>query len=255
MLQVYAKLRPRANRLLRTGNAEWMPQNSPTLWLVLKWSNFHRRTCHENDSLLRRFEHVGLRCLDRRPLSAGDSLAEGAPTRAGRTLRGDCRGLNGRTTVWPDPVEGEYKSGKSYLTACLESHHPIDLVVILLGTNDLKHRFGQSAWDIARSAAALVQIVMGSAFGPDGSGPEVLLIAPPPTVIGDGAFAPMFAGADEKSRDLGKRYGALAAEQGCAFLDAGKVIVSTKLDGIHLDASEQVKLGKAVAGEVRRILD
>ena len=163
-------------------------------------------------------------------------------------------GLNGRTTVWPDPVEGEYKSGKSYLTACLESHHPIDLVVIMLGTNDLKHRFGQSAWDIARGAATLVQIVMGSAFGPDGLGPEVLLIAPPPTVIGDGAFAPMFAGADEKSRDLGKHYGALAAEQGCAFLDAGKVIVSTKLDGIHLDASEQVKLGKAVAGEVRRIL-
>ena len=164
-------------------------------------------------------------------------------------------GLNGRTTVWPDPVEGEYKSGKSYLTACLESHHPIDLVVIMLGTNDLKHRFGQSAWDIACSAAALVQIVMGGAFGPDGLGPEVLLIAPPPTVIGDGSFAPMFAGADEKSRDLGKHYGARAAEHGCAFLDAGKVIVSTKLDGIHLDAIEQVKLGKAVAGEVRRLLE
>jgi lysophospholipase L1-like esterase len=163
-------------------------------------------------------------------------------------------GLNGRTTVWPDPVEGEYKSGKSTLTACLESHHPIDLVVILLGTNDLKHRFGQSAWDIARSAAALVQIVMGSAFGPKSLGPEVLLIAPPPTVVAGGPFAEMFAGADEKSRDLGKHYSVRAAEQGCAFLDAGNVIISTKLDGIHLDASEQIKLGKAVAGEVWRIL-
>jgi lysophospholipase L1-like esterase len=164
-------------------------------------------------------------------------------------------GLNGRTTVWPDPVEGEYKSGKSYLTACLESHHPLDLVVIMLGTNDLKHRFGQSAWDIARGAATLAEIVMGSVFGPDGLGPKVLLIAPPPTVIGDGPFAPMFAGADEKSRDLGKHYGALTTELGCAFLDAGKVIVSTKLDGIHLDASEQVKLGNAVAGEVKHILE
>ena len=164
-------------------------------------------------------------------------------------------GLNGRTTVWPDPVEGEYKSGKSTLTACLESQHPVDLVVMLLGTNDLKHRFEQSAWDIARGAATLAEIVMGSEFGPDGLGPEVLLIAPPPTVVGDGAFAPMFAGADEKSRDLGKHYGVLATELGCAFLDAGKMIVSTKLDGIHLDASEQVKLGKAVAGEVRRILE
>ena len=164
-------------------------------------------------------------------------------------------GLNGRTTVWPDPVEGEYKSGKTYLTACLESHHPIDLVVIVLGTNDLKHRFGQSAWDIARSAATLVEIVMGSAFGPDGAPPEVLLIAPAPTVVAGGPFAEMFAGADEKSRDLGRCYSALAAELGCAFLDAGQVIVSTKLDGIHLDASEQIKLGNAVAGEARRILE
>jgi lysophospholipase L1-like esterase len=164
-------------------------------------------------------------------------------------------GLNGRTTVWPDPVEGEYKSGKSYLTACLESHHPIDLVVIMLGSNDLKHRFGQSAWDIASSAAALVQIVMGSAFGPEGSGPKVLLIAPPPTALADGPFAELGIGADEKSRDLGKYYGAFATQLGCAFLDAGKVVVSTKLDGIHLDASEQIKLGKTVAGEARRILD
>jgi lysophospholipase L1-like esterase len=163
-------------------------------------------------------------------------------------------GLNGRTTVWPDPVEGEYKSGKSYLIACLESHHPVDLVVIMLGTNDLKHRFGQSAWDIARGAATLAEMVLSSAFGPDGLGPEVLLIAPPPTVVGDGPFAPMFAGADEKSRDLGRCYAVLTAEHGCAFLDAGQIIVSTKLDGIHLDASEQVKLGNAVAGEVRRIL-
>ena len=58
-------------------------------------------------------------------------------------------GLNGRTTVWPDPIEGEYKSGKSTLLAILESHYPIDLVVLMLGTNDLKHRWGLSAWDIA----------------------------------------------------------------------------------------------------------
>ncbi len=163
-------------------------------------------------------------------------------------------GLNGRTTVWPDPVEGEYKSGKSYLIPCLESHHPVDLVAILLGTNDLKHRFGLSAWDIARSAATLVQIVISSTFGPGGAPPEILLIAPPPTIVAGGPFAEMFVGADEKSRDLGRCYRAVAAELGCAFLDAGQVIVSTKLDGIHLDAGEQVKLGRAVAVEARRIL-
>ena len=57
-------------------------------------------------------------------------------------------GLNGRTTVWDDPIEG-YKSGKEYLVPCLETHKPMDLVVIMLGTNDLKHRFSLTAFDIA----------------------------------------------------------------------------------------------------------
>ena len=164
-------------------------------------------------------------------------------------------GLNGRTTVWPDPVEGEYKSGKTYLIPCLESHYPIDLVVLMLGTNDLKHRFGLSAWDIAHSAGTLVEMIRGSAFGPDGLGPDVLLLAPPPTCVKGTMFEDMLAGSDEKSVDLGKYYRQVAEEYGCAFLDAGQAIVSSKLDGIHLDASELPKLGKAVAAAVRKILE
>lgn len=49
-------------------------------------------------------------------------------------------GLNGRTTVWDDPIEG-YKNGREYLIPCLESHRPLDLVIIMLGTNNLKKRF------------------------------------------------------------------------------------------------------------------
>ena len=163
-------------------------------------------------------------------------------------------GLNGRTTVWPDPVEGEYKSGKTYLVPCLESHHPIDLVVLMLGTNDLKHRFGLSAWDIARSAATLVEIILRSDFGPDGDAPEVLLMAPPPTCVGGTSFEEMFVGADDTSQDLGRFYRQMAQEIGCAFFDTANVIVSSKLDGIHFDVSELPKLGAAVAAQVRRIL-
>lgn len=164
-------------------------------------------------------------------------------------------GLNGRTTVWPDPVEGEHKSGKIYLTPCLESHYPLDLVVLLLGTNDLKHRFGQSASDIAYGAATLVEMIQRSDFGPNGEAPEVLLIAPPPTYVNGTLFADMFAGADEKSADLGLRYGLMAEEYGCAFLDAGEVVESSRLDGIHLDADALPKLGAAVAAAVKEILE
>jgi lysophospholipase L1-like esterase len=163
-------------------------------------------------------------------------------------------GLNGRTTVWPDPVEGEYKNGKQYLVPCLESHHPLDLVVLMLGTNDLKHRYGLSAWDIASGAGALVELIRRSEFGPEGGPPEVLLMAPPVTCVGDGPFAEMMAGADAKSVDLGRFYRAIAEENGVSFLDAAEIIVSAPTDGIHLAVGELRKLGMAVAAEVRRIL-
>jgi lysophospholipase L1-like esterase len=160
-------------------------------------------------------------------------------------------GLNGRTTVWNDPIEG-YKCGKDYLIPCLETHRPLDLVVILLGTNDLKKRFSLSAFDIAQGAGVLVRIVQQSAAGRAGAAPPVLLLAPPP-VAKLTYFDQMFEGAEAKSQKLGFYYRQVAAELGCAFLDAATVIVSSDLDGIHFEAGEHRKLGEAVAQQVRTL--
>ncbi|MBC7812535.1 MAG: hydrolase, partial [Burkholderiales bacterium] len=70
-------------------------------------------------------------------------------------------GLNGRTTVWDDPI-GYFKNGRDYLIPCLDTHCPFDLITIMLGTNDLKKRFSVSAYDIADSAGMLVDIVQRS---------------------------------------------------------------------------------------------
>ncbi|HUX20627.1 MAG TPA: SGNH/GDSL hydrolase family protein [Spirochaetia bacterium] len=160
-------------------------------------------------------------------------------------------GQNGRTTIVEDLIEGP-KRGRDYLLPCIESHMPVDLVVILLGTNDLKHRYGLSAWDIARGAGVLVQMVQSCTFGLQGRSPEVLLLAPPPVAKLSG-FASMFEGAAAKSRELGAQYKAVAEELGCNFLDTGKLIHSSDLDGIHLEPEEQIKLGKAVAAKVGEI--
>lgn len=161
-------------------------------------------------------------------------------------------GLNGRTTVWDDPIEG-YKNGKEYLIPCLGTHKPIDLVVILLGTNDLKMRFNVPACDIAAGAGVLVDIVAKSETGPGDSAPQVLLIAPPPIAkLSD--FAEMFEGGTAKSKMLSHQFHLVAEEHGCALLDASEVIVSSDLDGIHLDLSEHRKLGEAIAGRVKQML-
>ena len=162
-------------------------------------------------------------------------------------------GLNGRTTVWDDPIEG-FKNGKDYLIPCLESHRPLDLVIILLGTNDLKARFNVPAYDIAEGARVLVGMVQASQAGVGGRAPQVLLLAPPPTTMLS-EYADMFAGAEEKSLKFASYFARIAQEMGCAFLDTGTAIVSSPLDGIHFEAREHRKLGQAVAVKVRELME
>jgi lysophospholipase L1-like esterase len=159
-------------------------------------------------------------------------------------------GLPGRTTVHGDPIEGAHKNGLSYLLPCLESHRPIDLVALMLGTNDLKARFSLPAEDIAEGIGVLLDAIAKSFAGPAGTAPRVLLIAPPPLARLE-LLAGMFTGGSEKSRQLGSLYAAVAARFRSGFLDAGSIIGSSDIDGIHFAASEHAKLGTAVAVVIR----
>ena len=162
-------------------------------------------------------------------------------------------GLNGRTTVWDDSIEGEWKNGLRYLMPCLESHAPLDLVVIMLGTNDLKLRYSVPASDIARGLKRLASLVLTSSFGVEDRPPKLLLIAPPlPGKLTE--FADMFTGSQEKATRLGFYYQQVAELFGSHFLDASQVIQSSGEDGIHLSAEDHKKLGQAIAKVVKQIV-
>jgi lysophospholipase L1-like esterase len=165
-------------------------------------------------------------------------------------------GLNGRTTDIADPthpeITGAGLDGAAYLPACLASHLPLDLVVILLGTNDLKAMYGRSALRIATGAARLLAIVrdIGAGVGTPYASPDVLLVCPPP--LGEMAyFAEMFAGGHDKARALPALYAQAAAMAGAGFLDAGTVIATDGADGLHWTAATQRRLGAAIAESVR----
>jgi lysophospholipase L1-like esterase len=160
-------------------------------------------------------------------------------------------GLPGRTTVLDDPIEGIHKNGLTYLTPCLESHIALDVVTICLGTNDLKARFGMPASDIAAGAGILVETVTRVLAG-FGQTAKVLLIAPPP-ILEVGCLAEMFAGGAAKSQAFAKHYAAVATRLGVGFLDAGSVVKSSPVDGIHFDQPEHLKLGMAVAAMVKKL--
>ncbi len=159
-------------------------------------------------------------------------------------------GLNGRTTVWDDPVRGGPKrNGSLYLLPCLESHAPINLLVIMLGTNDLKARFAVTPYDIGESMGALIEIAQKSQCGLTGKSPDILIMAPPP--LGKlTQWAETFQGGVEKSKKLGEYYKSVASAYGCLFLDTSTLIQSSRLDGLHFDPEDHHKLAMAVAGIV-----
>lgn len=159
-------------------------------------------------------------------------------------------GLRGRTTVWDDPIEGHHKNGSTTLIPCLESHSPLDFVVLFLGTNDLKSRFSISEHEIALGIDVLIKTIYQSNTGINGIPPQILVLAPPP-VARLTFFAEIFDGAVEKSKKLGSHYKGIAEKNKCLFLDTSEIIETSNVDGIHFDSQEHCKLGKVVAQIIR----
>jgi lysophospholipase L1-like esterase len=154
-------------------------------------------------------------------------------------------GCNGRTTVWDDPVEVD-KNGKTYLMPCLVSHKPIDLVILMLGTNDLKMRYSVPPSDIARSIGILCKVILNSECGPQGLAPKILVVAPPR--LGKlSEYAEMFAGGFEKSQNLAKYYSKITNDLKLPLFDANDAVVSSDKDGIHWEAGEHTKFARALA--------
>jgi len=165
-------------------------------------------------------------------------------------------GLSGRTTVFNDPLH-ECMSGLDYITPCLMSHEPVDLLIIMLGTNDCKRKYAYSAMDIAWEMQRFLEKVLTHRHFQCADGYQVLLMAPPPITgaIQTSWLGDVF-GYDEgrrKSQQLAGHFRGLAARYGCLFLDAGEFAAASDLDGIHLDAENQRKLGEAVARFVKEL--
>ncbi|MDR0877157.1 MAG: SGNH/GDSL hydrolase family protein [Treponema sp.] len=160
-------------------------------------------------------------------------------------------GLCGRTSCREDDVEGD-RNGLRQLIPILESHKPLDIVIVLLGTNDLKIRFRPTPYDIARGAQRIVTAVQDSRTGPGNTSPKVIMICPPPTVEADG-FKHLFGNSVELSKQLPPQFEALAKESGAIFLDAGKHIKTSTADGIHLEPEDHRKLAEAVAEIVKTL--
>jgi len=167
-------------------------------------------------------------------------------------------GQNGRTTVFDVPFEAD-RNGLTHLPVSLQTHHPLDLVVIDLGTNDL-FLPGVNAYHAARGAIKLAEVVLASDAGRANGAPLVLVVIPPPFApLGqwDQATSP---GAEAESQRLSRAFVDAAAaakeEDGVTvpLLDLRDHVTSSAIDGIHFEADGHRSIGNAVAATLREML-
>ncbi len=177
----------------------------------------------------------------------GTLIRNGIPTR----VIEDC--LNGRRTVWDDPFKTG-RNGLDGLTQQIEIHSPLDLVILMLGTNDFQSVHSFTAWHSAQGIRTLITEIRGAPIEPGMPIPEILVISPPEIQTPKGLMAPKFAGADVKCRGTATEYRKITEELECHFFDAGSVTTTSKIDGVHLDEDQHRVLGVAVGGIVAGLL-
>lgn len=180
------------------------------------------------------------------------------PTVMATCLEGDWAvidaGQPGRTTVHDDPIEGAHKNGARVLPAVLESHRPLDLVILMLGTNDLKARFNVSAQEIAQGVEKLIAIIRASACGPGGAAPQVLVVTPTP-IVETGVLADFFRDGAAKSEALAQYFDTMGERVGVQVFDAASVCAVSTTDGIHFEPNALHALGEALADQVKQLAD
>ncbi len=145
-------------------------------------------------------------------------------------------GCNGRTTVFDD-IEEPWKNGLPYLKPCLNTHKPVDIVILMLGSNDLKEYFHATAEQIADGAGQLVDIIKEFTEVKQGFIPKIILVSPPE--IGKGIERSPFFGhfqldAIERSREFPRYYEKVAQDKGCVFVKASERVKASDEDSLHL---------------------
>ncbi|WP_022703573.1 GDSL-type esterase/lipase family protein [Pseudorhodobacter ferrugineus] len=178
------------------------------------------------------------------------------PTRAAALLGPDWdlveEGLPGRTSCFDDPMMGDHMNAVIGMRIALNSHGPLEYMTIMLGTNDVKTRFGASAERIVAGIAGLVDMALAPDMAARHPGLRILLIAPPP-VQELGPLTGEFIGGAAKGAALAGVLGAYAAARGLGFLDAGTVLQTSPIDGVHYAPEGHAALAIAAAKALKSL--
>lgn len=167
-------------------------------------------------------------------------------------------GLNGRTTNLDTTILPN-RNGKTYLGPCLYTHAPIDLVILLLGGNDLKSYFSRTSEEIASGLADLIDLIQSTSYGTNFKKPPDILVVSQPIPLSkceayrdeEGTY--VFEGAINRAKTLVGMYDQLSEKKSCYFIDVTSQVKPGEFDGMHFDEVGHLKLANIIASEVRKI--
>ncbi len=172
----------------------------------------------------------------------------------GHTFRVIENCLNGRRTVWSDPFKPG-RNGLEGIEQVVEMHSPLELIIVLLGTNDFQSMHSHSAWHSAQGIRSLITSIRQAPIEPGMPKPKILVVAPPPIQKPKGPIAPKFIGGEVKCVGVAREYMIVANELDCSFFDSASVTSSSEVDGVHLDKKQHHLFGKAIAGKVAEVME
>lgn len=162
-------------------------------------------------------------------------------------------GLNGRTTCLDDPKPGrEDKNGLTYLIPCLKSQSPIDMIILSLGTNDMKQRFDQSPQDIGENIKTLLKTINNINNYEAGNNPKIMLLSPPLIDETNPLAEENYIGATKKSEELGKVFNEIASQYGLVLIDLAKIASPSSVDGLHMEKESHIKIAEAVNNALKK---
>lgn len=160
-------------------------------------------------------------------------------------------GLNSRTTDLDDPTKPG-KNGLTYLRPCLETHNPVDLIILMLGTNDMKERFQREPKDIVQGMEKLILEIQATARNAQGNVPRIILISPP---LIDGSVAGVdekYKGGDKKSQQLAPLYQEMAQKHALEFIDCTQHASPSKKDGYHFEPEGHAALAQVIFEKITK---
>jgi len=179
-------------------------------------------------------------------------VAENILNEHGRNFRVIENCLNGRRTVWEDPFKPG-RNGLEGVEQVIEMHSPLELVILMLGTNDFQSMHPHNAWHSAQGMRSIITSIRQAPIEPGMPIPEILLVVPPLIRAPRGLIAPKFEGGELKCQGLAEAYELVAKDLNCYYFDSSSVIVTSEVDGVHIDKSQHRILGQAIAIKVLEV--